>query len=304
MSTDLHPEALLERAQRGTQGAQERAELDAHLEACEACALAFYAREDFAQMPLDDTNDRLLVRRITEAAIAEQAATSRVLPWVAAAAAMLFVVGGATAATYLWVQSKSPIDSEVPSFPAQGPSAEEHETAPAEVEEDASKTVELQRVVVTPATRRERPRRRPVRAVDAAQLEPAVDAATLLRDANQARHQKQYAKAKSGYERLLREFPSSREATVVHVSLGRLLLDRLGDPRGALAQFEAYLRSSGASAALGAEALSGKARSLRQLGRAPEELATWRLLVKKHPSSHHGAAAKVRISELESSGSQ
>ena len=293
MSADLHPEALLEKARSGLLSDEERAQLDAHLAECEVCALCVLAEADFSNAPLEDSSDDVLIRRISEAAIAasaqEQASPMR---WAAAAVALLAFVGTAGAATYFWVNAASEAPKPVSTQPREAPRPEQFE------EEVPNPVVEVSEFEVSPRPsppKRHAPRARPDR--DAST--PALDAESLLRDGNEARRTGQLKKARAAYEKLVREFPSSREASVVRVSLGRLLLDRLGDPKAALVHFEAYLKSSGSTAALGAEALSGKARSLQKIGRGKQELATWKQLLEKHPSSHHAAVGKQRIQALE-----
>jgi tetratricopeptide (TPR) repeat protein len=78
--------------------------------------------------------------------------------------------------------------------------------------------------------------------------------------------------------------------------LGRLYLERLGDARAALAQFDAYLKQGGANRP---EALLGRARALRKLGREREEIATLRELVDAYPDSLYVAPAEERLRSVE-----
>jgi hypothetical protein len=81
------------------------------------------------------------------------------------------------------------------------------------------------------------------------------------------------------------------------VSLGRLLLDRVGDAAGALAQFNSYLASS-SQGTLGEEALIGRALALGRLRRVAEERSTWGMLLASHPGSTYAARARARIEQL------
>jgi TolA-binding protein len=105
------------------------------------------------------------------------------------------------------------------------------------------------------------------------------------------------ARAVDGYRSLRARCPRSEEARSAVISLGELLL-RLGDGPGALAAFDAYLAES-PDGALTEEALFGRARSLRALGRLEDERGTWRGLVGRFPGSAYRSAAARRLSELE-----
>jgi tetratricopeptide (TPR) repeat protein len=86
------------------------------------------------------------------------------------------------------------------------------------------------------------------------------------------------------YRQLEHHYPSSLEAHVSWVVLGRLYLERLDDPSAALSCFNRYLEKSGPNQP---EALIGRARSLRALGRTGEEVQTLRRLVEKYPDSFY-----------------
>jgi len=81
------------------------------------------------------------------------------------------------------------------------------------------------------------------------------------------------------------------------VSLGRLLLDRRGDARGALREFDAYLRAA-PRGSLAQEALLGRALAQRRLGREDAERAAWEALLQRYPGSIHAPRARGRLTEL------
>jgi hypothetical protein len=97
------------------------------------------------------------------------------------------------------------------------------------------------------------------------------------------------------YEKLRAAYPTSPEARTVLITMGKLELD-LGGPRRALDRFEAYLRGGGA---LAPEALAGKARALRALGRAREERRAIEQYLAAHPKGFEAPLFQKRLRELE-----
>ena len=63
-----------------------------------------------------------------------------------------------------------------------------------------------------------------------------------------------------------------------------------GDPVSALANFDAYL-ASGAQP-LAAEALVGRARALRAMGRTAESMRAWQDVATRFPTSVYAAEAR------------
>lgn len=100
--------------------------------------------------------------------------------------------------------------------------------------------------------------------------------------------------ARALYRELLTRYPGNGTASV-QVVLGNLEME-LAAPERALAAFEAYLRSGGP---LEPEALHGKVRALRALGRAAEERATIRNYLARYPNGFQAPTLKKRLQELE-----
>ncbi|WP_437744970.1 tetratricopeptide repeat protein [Sorangium sp. So ce1504] len=124
----------------------------------------------------------------------------------------------------------------------------------------------------------------------------ASTAEQLFREANDARRAGRSRRAIELYRALQKGFASSPEATLSLVSLGGLLLQD-GSPAAALAQFDRYLGVAG-SRPLAVEALYGRGRALRALGRAGDEAQTWRRLLREHPGSPYVEHARRRLAEL------
>lgn len=129
----------------------------------------------------------------------------------------------------------------------------------------------------------------------AASASPAVSAADLFRAALEARREGELERAFELHGRLQREFPSSEQAVLSRMTYATLLLD-LGNAAAALVEFDWYL--AGHSRPLAAEALVGRARALRRLGRTAEETRAWIEVKQKYPGSIYARRADERLSEL------
>jgi TolA-binding protein len=79
------------------------------------------------------------------------------------------------------------------------------------------------------------------------------------------------------------------------VTLATLQLDS-GRPAAALADFDRYL--AGSNRALEAEALVGRALSLRSLGKRDAEIAAWQQVIRKYPGSAYAKRASQRLATL------
>jgi tetratricopeptide (TPR) repeat protein len=305
---DLHPEELFDRAQSGLASKDEQLRLKAHSESCPACRFEHALGEDCRQSAAPRDGDELVVARIRASALralqrrslarSYGVAAPRPRRWLLLACAAILVVGTGGAATVLWRAHRAtaeqhavsteraatpPSRSPAPAAPASPPPAEN--AAPESPNETST------RVAESPSSARRAPR---------ATMEDAPkpsSAAELFARANMLRRQNETTEALGVYRALQHDYPGSSEELVSRVTLGRLLLDRLGNAGAALAEFDSYLsRAPGGS--LSEEALIGRALALGRLGRDPEERTAWSALLAAHPSSTYAARARERIQKL------
>ncbi|HKY36749.1 MAG TPA: hypothetical protein VJN18_12455 [Polyangiaceae bacterium] len=288
---DLHPEDLLERAQRGSASDAELARLEQHLAECAVCrverALSQQAALDVA--PLRD--EKLMVARLKRD-VGERLRSSpqrrargkgAVIAVTLIAASLASV---AAAATMVLVQ-RAPDLAGVP------------QTAPAA----APKPHKAARPAAAPPSVLEEPNvLEPEAALPETPAQPTPvetgSASELFSRANQARREGKVKDAVRLYRALQDRYSGSSEELVSRVALGRLLLDRLGDSRGALVQFNSYLASPGRGA-LREEAMVGRALALGRGGRSAEERAAWKALLDSWPKSTHAKRAQARLAELD-----
>ena len=304
---DIHPEHLIDRVLRGTASEAERSELWAHVRGCSLCSaereLGLSLREPLAG-ELETTSTAV------DAAIAALVGAGRLaappvpapsggghrpsgarawMPW--AVAACLFFSGSAAAATLIMAVRGS--DSSPKAAP-EAPTRVVHKRVeakrvakPSAAAVPAAESPPPEQAEVTtpnaPSSPSARARRR----------QPALlDAADLFADARAAALRGEFTEAAALYTSLQKRFASSPQAHVSRVVLGRLYLEHLVEPRSALAQFDAYLVQGGANRP---EALLGRARALRALGRVQEEVETLRTLVDAYPQSLYVAPAEERL---------
>jgi hypothetical protein len=299
---DLHPEDLLERASRGTANTAELARLTQHLAECAVCrverALTVQAALDAAPLP----EEKLLLARLKRDLAARPAAPAarhgrqrRVFAALAVAAATVATV--AAAATFVIVRGAAGPEAIVAAQPSQ-----QRLPADAPSRSDPVKTEERQHVPADAA----KASAQPVEAELARSApRPATDpesSSELFSRANQARRDGKTTEAVRLYRALQERFSGTSEELVSRVTLGRLLLDRLGDSRGALVQFNSYLASPGGGV-LREEAMVGRALSLGRMGRAAEERVAWQALLDAFPKSTQRKRAQARLVELGGSAS-
>lgn len=275
MTSDLHPEELLDRERRGTLDADGRALLDAHAEKCSACAFERRAAGDFSDELRAASDDNQLLDRAFEKALAEAepVARGRRPPRVLLIAVAAALVAAAAAAA---IRFSRPAPAPPP--PADEPALTLPEVPAPKTEPKAAPSPEPEAAPEAPKS----------------SATPRVPtAAELFASATRARHDKKDDEAIRLYRELQRRYPDSREAKASRVVLGQLLLDRT-DPNQALGEFDRYL-DGGAKGTVTEEALVGRATALEKLGKKAQERAAWQELLAKFPNSVHAARAKQRI---------
>ncbi len=295
---DRCPDDLLARSRRGPLSLVEHRALDAHFAVCGPCRATAVLAALYEQIPdSSSSDDRAVVARLAGRVTLpgrRRRETARRVAFAAGAA--LMAVAGVAAAWVVLQRASSPSSTRAAARPAGAPvaaSAPPRPLAPAAVvAPPANKpAVGARHVRVAAADGRGQ-----VTGNDRVPSEPTDDAGTLFAAANAARGAGDLRTAALRYQLLERRYPASPEATVSLVSAGDLLA-RLGEPASALDRFERYLATD-ARGPLASEALFGRARCLRDLGRRSDELETWRELVRRFPGSAYERTGRARVDEL------
>jgi TolA-binding protein len=299
-SADLHPEDLLDRVRRGQATGAERERVDAHLASCAACrfeqAVLAASMRDASPQPGDGARARsieqaalaaLEERGLLGASVAHKR-RRRAGAWITAIAASSIATAAAAAVITHppWLERLIPQLAAPNAAPKRSPTPRGKKPAMAVVVEHAQPQLLVPEPVVVERATRPSPRDASVRS-----------AAEIFAAANEARRERTTRETVRLYRELERQHPRSDETKVARIALGRLLLDRAGDPRGALKQFEAYLADR-AHHSLREEAMVGRALALGRLGRAREERAAWQALLQAFPASANAERARARVDEL------
>jgi len=313
---DLHPEELLDRARSGTASKEELSRAHAHIANCAACRIEQTLLVEIERSTAPQTYDYLVAARIRAfvgRAVEERTGagaglgkrrTARKWAAFAFAATLLLTTIGA-AAVILREHRRATAEQATnavilatlprPPLVAEGLSGAEPNPRAEEAKDQPDKTIDETNDEAPGARAAQRTRGAAVRTERA----KAVDgsAAELFARANLLRRRDEVSEAAGVYRELQRSFPGSAEELLSRVVLGRLLLDRLGDSKAALAQFESYL--AGASqGSLREEALVGRAVALGRLGRVTDERNAWNTLLDAYPRSTSAARARARIAAL------
>jgi len=304
---EMHPEELFDKLSLGGLSQQDKERLRAHLGTCAVCRFELEARGDF-----DDEFQASLAPTQPRAAALPRPGRGRLrraMTWTFAAAA-LFVATGALAGV---VTGKAPWEL-MTGIAAPAETAAVGASSTARRRAAGSPPVAVVVPPVSPAasaadvpalsaavSRDSEPTAAtpsdgsPVATRVPAAAPAAMTASALFADANRARASGDAGQAIQLYRSLQRRFPRSREAGLSQLTLARLFLDS-GDARSALGGFEAYLDRGGRT--LQAEALVGRALSLRALGRRDAEVAAWRDVLERHPRSVYARQATERLAAL------
>ncbi|MBZ5710964.1 tetratricopeptide repeat protein [Nannocystis pusilla] len=123
---------------------------------------------------------------------------------------------------------------------------------------------------------------------------PASDPGQLIDEAHALRGAGKYRAAAKIYRRLLREHGDTSLARTAQVALGQLSLGPLGDPRGALSAFDAYLRDA-PQGALAEEALHGRVEALHRLGREQDAARAGAEFLRRFPRSRYAQDVRQRL---------
>jgi hypothetical protein len=289
------PDGLVVRGQREHLSELERQALSAHLAQCPECRGAAALSALFDAVPDQQPGDEALIARVADRAVR---APRRLAPWprwqVAAAVAVAVLTCGA--ATAAWVTYRTPPLSRDPQVSPRNTTGSPRR--PAHIVPLASPP---QPVPVSqdepPAPREPAPQPKPrPSSLPAPTLAPSPTAAVLFAEANALRRRGETRQAVALYQSLRQRFPESSQAVLSAISVGDLLLAE-ADATGAVAAYSDYLRDS-PRGALTEEALFGRARALRMLGRGDEERRTWEELLRRYPRSAYQPTASRRLREL------
>ncbi len=312
----LHPEELFDKLVDGSLSGAEAERLRAHLADCSVCRFELAVRGDFEAdrhkppAPLPAPTPAPAPGPVPFAAERRRIGSRRRPAWVwGIAAAALFMATGALASVYTGVAPWKLFDAPAAAPAANGPSAGEarrtKKARPARRDIEAALPAEAAApsaisLVDTAPVKTVRDRAAaPIaaRAVEPRTAEPPVEAnaATLFADANRARASGDSAGAIRLYRQLQQRFPRSSEAALSELTLATLLL-HTGDPRSALTSFDKYLGRG--SRPLDAEALVGRALSLRALGLREQETSAWRSVIDRYPESSYARRAAERLAAL------
>lgn len=131
--------------------------------------------------------------------------------------------------------------------------------------------------------------------VQEAEVEAEASGGLGLRQARQAMRAGQFRAAAAIYEQLAEGGAGSEEASTAMVLLGQLRLNQLGDPKGALAPLNAYLKRGGPIAV---EARAARIEALRRLNRTAEETAAIEEFLRLHPRNFEVNRLQARLEAI------
>lgn len=123
---------------------------------------------------------------------------------------------------------------------------------------------------------------------------PTPDAASRadawFAEARRHRHAGEWRAAADQYAALLRTYPSDPRTGIVALELGRIRMDQLGDPAGALAPLRAAERAT--QGGLADDALARQVRALWQLGDVPSCQRARTRYLERYPSGVHAQSVR------------
>ncbi|HEY3497930.1 MAG TPA: hypothetical protein VGK73_24695 [Polyangiaceae bacterium] len=297
MDSELDLLELSIRARRGQLRPAEQHALAQGLESGAALRMMHELGRDLDVLARVRAGDEALVERAAKRALATGSARpprrrSRLTLLLAAAV----VVASAAAATHA-VTTR--IMTPAPQPPMLTPPPPTTPGKPDVVSRKAETTPPEARAEPAPAPRTIAPPERAASSPGVETSPPALQplpseptASDLFRQAGAARRAGSLEAARALYVELQARFPTSSEARVSHVSLGKLYLNA-GRARDAELEFAKYLRTGIPD--LREEALVGRADALFSLGRTAEERNVWHELLRAHPASVYATRARERL---------
>lgn len=330
--TDLHPEALIERAAQGTLDPGDRARVRAHLAECASCRLELSVRRAAARHTRVAKDDGAMLERLAGAAIVRAVGPAND-PAPRMSSTTGFVLGVVAGIVLLLVLSAAMrfgratmTDDEGPRSQAEAIGARDsaggravarqpeearsvdrpEDVQPPESPESALTTtvcaVELpapERPPRSPKVRRPESSAPEPPAPETSEAEPltpvpaTLDAGELFSRATAASRRGEVASALAHFEALRQRFGDSREARTSWILSGRIRLAR-NEASEALRCFDRYLEGRG-RAPLAPEAMAGRARALQALGRSADASKQWQAIVDRFPQSSAAAEARTEL---------
>jgi ferric-dicitrate binding protein FerR (iron transport regulator) len=118
----------------------------------------------------------------------------------------------------------------------------------------------------------------------------------LTKQIRALRRAKQWQNAALTYRQLIARYPNTNQGRAAVVALGDIQLTMLNRPRDALASYELYLDSGIKTLEL--EALYGKARALRMLGRTADEKRVLSRMTHQYAGTPQSRSAAARLRQL------
>ncbi len=291
------PEDLSVLARRGELGASERRRLDMLVGASRVERFVHALGQDLDQMPVECDGDQAVLRRVVDQVVTRKITQPdrrgrRV--GVALVAAACFVTLGAAALTVPRMLDTAPADqpsectecpeAEVSEIPAPTPASRARPSTP-ETDDPRPGTATVERT--TPGTPKPEVSGKP----------RSQSAGVQFANANRLRKAGRTQAAIAAYRRLQREHPTSSEARLSRVVLGRILLQQ-GAGDAAHRQFVSYVGSD-PGGSLTEEALFGQATALRMSGKTAEERRVYQQLIAKFPRSIYADRARERLRGLD-----
>jgi hypothetical protein len=307
---DLHPEELFDKASKGLASADELARLDAHLASCATCRFERQVRMDFESVGGSTANlDDLVARALSGAeAVPEAPRRRRIGPILIAATVALMGFGSfAAVAQFTGVLPRlfTQKTEETPVVAPPAPRAP-HVVAPVAVPEPvvAEPEPRVESPLPPPPVEHVRvaPRAAPPVREEVVEATPDLppapvepDALAVFSRATQERVRGDTAEAIRDFRVVVARYPNSREASLSHAALGRLLLDR-GEAASALESFDAYLGSS--DQVLREDVQGARAMALMSLGRTEDERTAWEAVLRDYPAGVYAPRARSRLESL------